>query len=120
MQSTTNLDVSSNKLTDISCLASLDKLQKLNFSRNQVKKLPQWETDCALVTIDGSYNKLGSITTLAGYKHLNEVIMDYNNLYYVNSLANCPKLIKVSVYGNEIEDVSDLTRKDIIVNYNPL
>ena len=75
--------------------------------------------DCALVTIDGSYNKLGSITTLAGYKHLNEVIMDYNQLYYVNSLANCPKLVKVSVYGNEISDVSELTKKDIIVNYNP-
>ena len=120
LNSITNLDISSNKLTDISCLASLNKLQKLNFSRNEVKKLPEWDTDCALVTIDGSYNKLGSITTLAGYKHLNEVIMDYNNLYYVNSLANCPKLIKVSVYGNEISDVSDLTKKDIIVNYNPL
>ena len=119
MNSITDLDISSNKLTDISCLASLKKLQKLNFSRNQVKKLPEWETDCALVTIDGSYNKLGSITTLAGYKHLNEVLMDYNQLYYVNSLANCPKLIKVSVYGNEISDVSELTKKDIIVNYTP-
>ena len=119
MNSLTNLDISNNKLTDISCLASLNKLQKLNFSRNEVKKLPEWELDCALVTIDGSYNKLGSITTLAGYKHLNEVIMDYNQLYYVNSLANCPKLVKVSVYGNEISDVSELTKKDIIVNYNP-
>ena len=119
MNSIVNLDISGNKLTNISSLASLTKLQKLNFSRNQVKKLPEWDTDCALVTIDGSYNELGSITTLAGYKNLNEVIMDYNNLYYVNSLANCPKLIKVSVYGNEIEDVSELTKKDIIVNYNP-
>ena len=120
MNSIVNLDISGNKLTNISTLASLTKLQKLNFSRNQVKKLPEWDTDCALVTIDGSYNELGSITTLAGYKNLNEVIMDYNNLYYVNSLANCPKLIKVSVYGNEIEDVSELTKKDIIVNYNPI
>ena len=27
--------------------------------------------------------------------------------------------MQVSVYGNEISDVSELTRKDIIVNYNP-
>ena len=120
MHSLTTLDISSNQLKDISCLASLTKLQKLNFSRNQVKKLPEWDVDCALVTIDGSYNNLGSITTLAGYKNLNEVLMDYNKLYYVNSLANCPKLIKVSVYGNEIEDVSALTKKDIIVNYTPI
>ena len=68
-------------------------------------------------------------------KHLIHVCLDYTGLtdfkfktkydalkkqYYVNSLANCPKLIKVSVYGNEISDVSDLTKKDIIVNYNPL
>ena len=120
MNSITNLNISSNKLTNISVLSSLNNLQKLNFSRNQVKKLPEWDADCALVSIDGSYNKLGSITTLAGYQHLNEVLMDYNQLYYVNSLANCPKLIKVSVYGNEISDVSELTKKDIIVNYNPL
>ncbi len=119
MDSITTLDISNNALTDISCLASLNKLQKLNFSRNQVKKLPEWDIDCALVSIDGSYNQLGSITTLAGYKNLNEVLMDYNKLYYVNSLANCPKLVKVSVYGNEIDDVSELTKKDIIVNYNP-
>ena len=120
MNSITTLDLSNNKLTDISCLASLTKLQTLNFSRNQVKKLPEWSKDCALVTIDGSYNKLGSIASLSGYKNLNEVLMDYNNLYYVNALANCPKLTKVSVYGNEVTDVSDLTDKDIIVNYNPL
>lgn len=120
MNSITTLDISSNKLTDIQCLSSLNNLQKLNFSRNQVETLPQWELDCALVSIDGSYNKLKSITTLAGYKNLNEVLMDYNKLYYVNSLANCPKLIKVSVYGNEIDDVSALTKKDIIVNYTPI
>ena len=120
MNSITTLDISSNQLKDISCLASLNKLQKLNFSRNQVAKLPEWDVDCGLVSIDGSYNKLKSITTLAGYKNLNEVLMDYNKLYYVNSLANCPKLIKVSVYGNEIDDVSELTKKNIIVNYTPL
>ena len=119
MNSIVVLDISSNKLTDISCLSSLTNLKNLNFSRNQVKTLPEWSKDCALVSIDGSYNKLKSIVSLAGYKNLNEVIMDYNNLYYVNALANCPKLIKVSVYGNEISDVSDLTAKDIIVNYNP-
>ena len=120
MASIITLDISNNKLTDISCLASLNKLQTLNFSRNQVKKLPEWSKDCALVTIDGSYNKLGSITSLSGYKNLNEVLMDYNKLYYVNALANCPKLTKVSVYGNEVSDVSELTKKDIIVNYNPI
>lgn len=114
------LDISNNKLTNISTLSALNKLQTLNFSRNQVKKLPEWKKDCALVSIDGSYNKLGSISTMSGYKNLNEVIMDYNQLYYVNALANCPNLIKVSVYGNEVSDVSDLTKKDIIVNYNPL
>ena len=119
MNSIVSLDISSNQLTDISCLASLNKLQTLNFSRNQVKKLPEWSTDCALVTIDGSYNNLGSIASLSGYKKLKEVIMDYNKLYYVNALANCPSLKKVSVYGNEISDVSELTKKDIIVNYNP-
>lgn len=115
-----DLDISSNSLTDISCLSALNQLQTLAFSHNSVTTLPGWSKDCQLVSIDGSYNQITVIGSLAGYENLNTVLMDYNSISVVNTLASCPNLIKVSVYGNPVTDVSALTEMSIIVNYNPL
>ena len=114
------LDISSNQLTDISCLSPLKALQFFYFSRNQVTALPAWEAGSVLVTIDGSYNALQTIAGLAGFAKLNHVLMDYNNIKAVDALATCHNLIKVSVMGNPVKDVSALTDMDVIVNYNPL
>ena len=114
------LDISSNSLTDITSLAPLVALEELYFSRNEVSVLPNFGKSCALVTIDGSYNCISVIATLSGYENLNYVLMDYNEIYSVDALASCHDLIKVSVYGNPVTDVSALTDQSIIVNYNPL
>ena len=115
----TQLDLSSNSLTDITPLNVLTKLQYFSFNRNEVVTLPDWGTGCALVTIDGSYNKIKNISGLAGYGQLNTVMMDYNKISAVNALTSCHNLIKVSVYGNPVKDVSALTEMSVIVNYNP-
>lgn len=116
----TKLDVSSNAIADLAPLVSLKQLQSFYFSRNEVSVLPDWGKSCALVTIDGSHNKLRSVSTLGGYENLNYVLMDYNKISNVNALAQCHNLIKVSVFGNPVKDVSKLTDMSIIVNYNPL
>lgn len=114
-----SLDISNNELTNISSLSALTKLEALNFSRNQVTTLPAWHKDCALVTIDGSYNQLKTIAGLAGYQNLNNILMDYNSISSVSALTACPNLIKVSIYGNPVNDVSPLTDMSVIVNYTP-
>ena len=35
------------------------------------------------------------------------------------SLTGCSKLVRVDVYGNQIDSVEALTNQSIIVNYNP-
>lgn len=114
------LDISGNYLSDISALSSLNALLELNFARNQVTALPNWDSTCALVTIDGSNNQLVSIGGLGGFENLNYVLMDYNAITSVDALAHCHNLVKVSVYGNPVTDVSALTDMGVIVNYNPL
>lgn len=113
------LDISDNSLTDISSLTALKTLEYFNFARNQVSVLPDWGKDCSLVTIDGSNNLLVTVASLGGYENLNYVYMDYNQITSVDALAACHDLIKVSVYGNPVTDVSALTDNSIIVNYNP-
>ena len=114
------LNISNNYISDISGVEGMMDLVVLNFSHNQVTALPGFSLDCALVTIDGSYNQLKSIDALSGLLSLNSVFMDYNeNLSSIKSLANCPKLIVVNVYGTKVTKVEDLTDLNIIVNYDP-
>ncbi len=117
----TELDLSNNSLTDISSMSALTKLTYFNFSTNQITTIPQWPTNCALVTIDGSHNLIESVDALTGLEQLNNVYMDYNEaLTSVESLAECPMLIRVDIYGTKVTDVSALTYQSIIVNYNPV
>ncbi len=113
------LDISNNQLTDISSLVTLTRMQVFNFAWNQVTALPAWGKDCALVSIDGSNNLIETVAGLAGYQNLNAVLMDYNNISSVNALAECHYLVRVSVYGNPVTDVSALTDMGVIVYYTP-
>ena len=113
------LDVADNNLTDISDLSQLMQLQGLNFSHNQVTALPEFSKDCSLIVIDGSYNQLGTLVPLGGLKMLNKVILDYNNIYWVDPLAKCYNLVQLDIFGNPIADVSKLTDMGVIVNYSP-
>lgn len=114
------LDISHNSIADITMLSTLSKLTDFTFANNKVTKLPQWSVDCELVNIDGSHNSLSTLEQLKGLKKLNNVIMDYNkSVSSVKALASCPVLIKVSVYGTKVTNVSDLTSQSIVVNYDP-
>ena len=114
------VNISNNALTDISAVTALMEMVKLNFSNNQVSKLPDFSVDCALVTIDGSYNKISSLVPLSGLNALNGVYMDYNeDIASVETLAKCPTLIVVNVYGTKVTEVKSLTDQSIIVNFNP-
>ncbi|MBQ9167683.1 MAG: leucine-rich repeat domain-containing protein [Oscillospiraceae bacterium] len=115
----TELNISDNSLTDISALSTLVELAVFNFANNQVTVLPAWPEESTLVTIDGSNNLVESLDPLKGFQKLNHVFMDYNKLTSIDALVDCPLLIQVNVYGNEIDDVSALTGAGVIVNYTP-
>lgn len=115
----TELNIANNQVTDISSFTTLTALETFDFSYNQVAELPQWTEGGALRTISGSNNLLESIDILANMEDLSYVYMDYNALTSVDAIAECFHLVLVNVYGNPIEDVSALTSKSIIVNYDP-
>ena len=93
---------------------------EFNFSRNSVSVLPQFEKECALVTIDGSHNHIEALDQLEGLVNLNNVFMDYNEeLASIDPLVNCPRIIQVKVYGTKVADVSALLEMDVIVEFDP-
>ena len=114
------LNVSDNLLTDLSPLSVMDQLQVLNFSRNNVTALPDFETGCALITIDGSHNLIESLDALKGLENLNNVFMDYNEeLSSIDPLVACPRIVQVKVYGTKVAEVSALLEMDVIVEFDP-
>lgn len=119
--SITELYISTNALKDISSLSSLTSLLYFDFSYNEVTTIPSFPKDCALVIINGTKNKLSSLSPLADLENLNRVYMDYNSdISSVSELADCPVLIEVNVYATKVTDVTSLTNQSIIVNYSPI
>ena len=120
----TELDISNNSVTDITMLDCLVALAHFNFSNNLVEELPLWPVDCALISIDGSYNNISSIDSLADFYHINRINMDYNaGIESVEALEGCPALVRVDVYGTGVTQISDVTAltedRGIIVNFTP-
>ena len=114
------LNLADNKLTDISSLSPLTALRQLDFSNNQVEALPAFDPSCDLVTINGSHNLITDLQSLSGLPRLNTVSMDYNpELESLKPLDRCHVLIKVNAYGTKVTEVSFLTAKSIIVNFDP-
>ncbi len=117
--SLTVLNLAKNQIEIISALEGLNTLEEVDFSNNKVKELPKWTAESALRSVTASYNEIKSLSSLAKLPNLSYVYMDYNKLTSVDSLADCYHLVLVNVYGNEIKDVSKLTQRDILVNYDP-
>ena len=114
------LNLSNNEVEDITALSTLQNILQLNFSYNQVTALPAFSQACTLVSIDGSYNQVVDLEPLAGLSMLNTVLMDYNpDLESLEPLDKCPVLIKVNAYGTKVTEVSFLTAKSIVVNFDP-
>ena len=115
-----SLNLSNNALTELGGIEKLMKLRSLNMSYNQVKELPSFNSKCDLVTIDASHNLLDDVDSLAGLPRLNTVNVDYNEeIESLEPLDKCHVLIKVNAYGTKVKDVTFLTAKSIIVNFNP-
>lgn len=114
------LNVSNNTLLNIDVVAGMLVLKELNFAYNEVTALPAFNKGCALWGIAGDYNKLDSLEQLSYLRNLSYVFMDYNEeISSVACLERCPLLLKVSVYGTDVSEVSMLTDQGIIVYYDP-
>ncbi len=114
------LDISYNTLLDIDIIAELVKLRELNISNNEISALPKFRADTPLVAIYASYNQITSLDNLSVLSKLEYVYMDYNEgLKSVYPLSKCSALKVVNVYRTKVSNVSSLTDKGVVVNYDP-
>ena len=114
------LNLANNAITDISGLENMLQLQTLKLAHNQITELPAFQKTCQLVYIDISHNQVKLLDNLAGLPMLNTVNVDYNpELESVEPLDSCPLLVRVNAYGTLVTEVTFLTEKGVIVNFDP-
>ena len=114
------LQASNNALVSMDGLQMLLHLRTLNLSYNQITDLPAFQQNCELVHIDMSHNLLLNVEALANLPWLNTVNVDYNEeVEDLLPLDTCPVLVRVNAFGTKVTEVSFLTAKSIIVNFDP-
>ena len=114
------LNASNNALVSMDGLQMLSHLRILNLSYNQITELPAFQKTCELVNIDMSHNLLLNVEALADLPWLNTVNVDYNEeIEDLKPLDTCLVLVRVNAFGTKVTEVSFLTAKSIIVNFDP-
>lgn len=114
------LKASNNAITSMVGLQKLIHLRVLDLSYNQITELPVFQKKCELVNINMAHNLLLKVDTLADLPWLNSVNIDYNaDVEDLLPLNSCPVLVIVNAYGTNVTEVSFLTEKSIIVNFDP-
>ena len=120
LSSLIELNASNNALVSMAGLQLLPHLRNLNLSYNQITDLPAFYKNCELVSIDMSHNLLLEIGALSDLPWLNNVNIDYNEeVVDLLPLDTCPVLVTVNAYGTNVTEVTFLTEKSIIVNFDP-
>lgn len=114
------LRANNNALTSMAGLQNLLHLRILDLSYNQITELPAFQKNCELVNINMAHNLLLKIDQLADLPWLNTVNIDYNEeVEDLLPLDSCPVLVRVNAFGTNVTEVSFLTAKSIIVNFDP-
>ena len=102
------LDISSNRITDISELADLSDLTELIIYSNDIRDLGPIRYLTNLITLDLSRNRITNISALSWLEHLENLDLDYNTIADLSPLADLEQLVYLDIDGNHIIDMSPL------------
>lgn len=117
----THLELAGNELTNIDMIASMPQLSYLDVSHNLITAIPELNLEeSKLSSFYASYNKLESVSHLAGLLELTYVNVDYNdNIENIECLTPCHMLVQVDAFGTKVEKVEELLNIGVIVNFDP-
>ena len=109
----TDLDLSHNRISDVSPLAALENLTHLDIGFNSIQdKSVLFSALSALknlVSLDLSAIHISDVSPLAALENLTHLDLSITQISNVSSLAALKNLIVLNLYGNQISDVAPLT-----------
>ena len=102
------IDLSGNKIEDISSIATLAQAVSINISDNLIKELPVMATMSGLKTFIAFGNEIVNVENIAKQTSLTALNLSSNKISDVAKLAALTKLTTLKLNSNEIEKISDL------------
>jgi internalin A len=103
------LDLSGNKIEDLSPLSSLKQLRSLNLRCNQINNI---EAICNLVNLEElclSSNKIADISPLSSLKQLTSLNLVSNEMNSIEPIGYLVQLENLNLASNKITDISPLS-----------
>ncbi|MFS1513734.1 leucine-rich repeat domain-containing protein [Chengkuizengella sp. SCS-71B] len=104
----TSLNLYDNEITDISILANLTKLTSLNLDDNEITDIFILENLTKLTSLNLDDNEITDISILAKLENLTSLDLDDNKITDISSLENLTKLTWLDLGNNNITDISSL------------
>ena len=102
------IDLSGNKIEDISSIATLAQAVSINISDNLIKELPVMATMSGLKTFIAFGNEIVNVENIAKQTSLTELNMSDNAIEDVSSLEKLTSLTTLNLSSNKISDVAKL------------
>ncbi|XP_072508812.1 leucine-rich repeat and guanylate kinase domain-containing protein isoform X5 [Notamacropus eugenii] len=103
-----NLELSHNKINDLSCVSYMPYLIELNASHNELTTFFGFKPPKNLKKVDFSYNKIPEMNDLYAYTGLSKLILDNNEIKDIKGLENCKNLTHLSLANNTISKMDGL------------
>jgi hypothetical protein len=104
----TQLRLSNNQLSDISCLGTLTNLKHLRLDNNRISDISCLGTLINLTHLWLDNNQLSDISCLAALTNLMHLRLNHNQLSDVSCLGALKKLMQLGLNNNRLSDVSCL------------
>jgi Leucine-rich repeat (LRR) protein len=104
----THLDLSRNRISDISALKELKNLTEIDLSGNQISDISAFKKLKNLTEIDLSSNEISDISALKELKNLTKIYLQSNKISNISALKELKNLTEIDLSSNEISDISAL------------
>uniref|UniRef100_A0A8D2DM37 Leucine-rich repeat and guanylate kinase domain-containing protein n=1 Tax=Sciurus vulgaris TaxID=55149 RepID=A0A8D2DM37_SCIVU len=102
------LDLSVNKIEDLSCVSCMPYLLELNASQNKLTSFFNFKPPKNLKTVDFSNNQISEMCDLSAYHALTKLILDNNEIEEIRGLEMCSSLTHLSLSNNKITTINGL------------
>ncbi|KAF0877769.1 LRGUK protein, partial [Crocuta crocuta] len=102
------LDLSVNKIEDLSCVSCMPYLLELNASHNKLTTFFNFKPPKNLKKVDFSCNQISEMRDLSAYQALTKLILDSNEIEKISGLELCGALMHLSLANNKITSINGL------------
>ncbi|KAM3832673.1 leucine-rich repeat and guanylate kinase domain-containing protein [Vipera latastei] len=107
------LDLSYNKIHDLSCVSHMPYLLELDVSHNALATYFDFRPPRNLQVANFSYNDISEMQDLSNYQCLKKLILDNNNITEIQGLEKCHNLTYLSLANNKIKAITGLKKLPI-------